>query len=546
MLILALLVLIISITALRLLGLGQLFPWHDEAYTLLRVLGHATDQGWRLLFSDRILSPEQLLALQRQSPDHGLADTWRELVGHPEHAPLYYLFGWLATRLPLEPLLALRGTAALFGLLLPAAGFWLMRELFGRGPVPWVTALLLACSPLHLLYAQEARQYALWTLLVLASSAALVRALRTVEPLRTSSAVATDNSPILLWALYACLVTFGLYSHLLFVLLLPVHAAYAWLAAAQRSGDLLRPQQLPWRPWLLAVAAAGLLFLPWAIVLWQGLERALDYTAWMGRSADAGDNLRAWGHFLVRSTIDVWPETPPAQSLVLLLPIGAALGLYWLRAPMPQCWLLPLLALAFVAAVLGPDLLFGGVRSIHGRYALPALLAVQLMVAWTLGTMLTTAGAGRWVAVSAIAAMVTLGLVSQQRIGQAETWWTKNSNLSALTPQAVAALHEQPQPFLAVGASELALGQALAVAHQLDARVRVLGVRRQTPPEAIPPDLDQALLLIPTGSVRSALGPGFTITPLGDGETWALAQATIQQAPVTQAATFQMECRTVR
>jgi uncharacterized membrane protein len=83
----------------------------------------------------------------------------------------------MAVMPPLDPVTAFRGTSALFGLLLPAAAFWLMRELFGRGPVPWVAAALVAFSPLHLLYAQEARQYALWMLLFLASSAALQRAL---------------------------------------------------------------------------------------------------------------------------------------------------------------------------------------------------------------------------------------------------------------------------------------------------------------------------------------------------------------------------------
>lgn len=508
---LALLAFIAAITSARLFGLDQLLLWHDEVYTLLRVFGHPAEQGWAVLFNGTVMTPDQVLAFQRPDTERGFADTWRELTGHPEHAPLYYLLGWLATRLPLEPVIAMRGTAALFGLLLPAAAFWVMRELFGRGPVPWVAALVIACSPLHLLYAHEARQYALWTLLILASSAALVRALRQRRP--------RD------WRLYGGLLTLGLYSHLLFALILALHAAYGWLSAAHWSGNLLRPRGLPLRPWLLAVGTAVILFLPWVAVILLGLEQAMDYTGWMSRPAGAAANLLAWGQFLVRGMFDIWPDQPPARALVLLLPLAAGLLYYLLHAPRPACWLLPLIALGYVAVVLGPDLLLGGVRSIHGRYGLPALLAAQLMIAWTLGSLLPARGAGRMVSAAALAMLVFLGLASQLRIGQAETWWTKNPNLSALTPRAVQTLNGQQRPFLAVGASGLALGQLLSVAHRLDDRVRVLGFRRQTPPSALPADLEQVLLLIPTEPLLAALGAGFVIEPWDDGETWALATA---------------------
>ena len=536
------LVLITAIASARLIGLDQLLLWHDEVYTLMRVFGHSAEEGWRLLFSDRVLTADQLLTLQRPELGLGLADTWRELTGHPEHAPLYYLLGRLAAQLPLEPVIALRGTSALFGLLLPAAAFWLMRELFGRGPVPWIAALIVACSPLHLLYAQEARQYALWTLLVLASSAALVRVLR----LSAASSVASDSrlpaarasrrdaaprSAFGPWALYGLLLTLGLYTHLLFALMLPVHAVYGWLDSAHRSGRVLRSADLPWRPWLIAAGSALVLFLPWVVVLLLGLERTLDVTSWMAKPVGVAENLRAWGDLLVRGTLDLWPDALPDRALLLLLPMVAALIYYSVKAPLPQRWLLLLIALASVTVVLGPDLLFGGKRSLHARYGLPALLAVQLMMAWTLGAVLTGRPAGRLVAGGAVAAIAVLGLVSQQQIRAAETWWHKRPVLSALTPRAVATLNAQPRPFLVVGGSELSLGQALTVAHRLDDRARILAINADTPPTAIPSGLDQAMILIPTEPVIIAFGSGFRLEPWGDGQTWALATAVSAAAP---------------
>ncbi|MEG3987264.1 hypothetical protein QUA13_08880 [Microcoleus sp. S28C3] len=42
----------------------------------------------------------------------------------------------------------------------------------------WIAVGLLAVSPLHVLYAQEARPYCLWPALILISCASLLRAMR--------------------------------------------------------------------------------------------------------------------------------------------------------------------------------------------------------------------------------------------------------------------------------------------------------------------------------------------------------------------------------
>jgi hypothetical protein len=64
----------------------------------------------------------------------------------------------------------------------------------------------------------------------------------------------------------------------------------------------------------------------------------------------------------------------------------AAVAHFLWKAPRPQQALLWLIALAYIGIVLGPDLLLGGIRSNHIRYGLPAVLAIQLMVAWSIGS----------------------------------------------------------------------------------------------------------------------------------------------------------------
>src|SRR5207248_4961479 len=101
--------------------------------------------------------------------------------------------------------------------------YWLCRELFGCSRTAWMAVALLAVSPFHVLYAQEAREYSLWTVAILLSSAALLRAAR-LQTRRT-------------WWAYAASVALGLYSHTLFVLVAGAHGAYM-AASCVRMPDL--------------------------------------------------------------------------------------------------------------------------------------------------------------------------------------------------------------------------------------------------------------------------------------------------------------------
>jgi pimeloyl-ACP methyl ester carboxylesterase len=157
-----------------------------------------------------------------------------------------------------------------------------MRELFGKGPAPWVSAALVACSPLQFLYAQEARQYALWTLLVVAASAVLQRALR--------------RDRVSDWWLYGILTGLGLYAHLLFAAMIPIHALYGFLA---RPDDRAR-FALQARCWAAAVSAALIGFIPWVLVLTTGAEALGQNTEWMKRPIGPERVATTWAEHLVR------------------------------------------------------------------------------------------------------------------------------------------------------------------------------------------------------------------------------------------------------
>lgn len=518
--------LILALSLWRLLGLDHLLVWHDEVFTLIRVLGHTALEVNQRLFSATLLTPADLLAFQQGPPDTWAA-TLTALMRHPEHPPLYYLLARAFMALPLDPLTAMRAVSAGFGVLLPLAAFWLMQELFAAHqarsawrrpalwPAPWLAALLVTVSPLHLLYAQEGRQYALWTLLVVVASAAFVRALR--------------SGRALAWAGYALALTLALYTHLLSMLLIPLHALHGLLASPRSSG---------WRgPWwqaarplverfALAIGLALVLFSPWLVLMTLTADRVNDFTAWMQRPIALSDMLLAWRDHLTHLFIDTQPfdhqpssqPGAPSWSALVLVPVAWVLGHYLLRAPRPAVWLLPLLALAFIGVVLGPDLLFGGSRSQHPRYALPGLLAVELMLAWSLGQALT-GRSQRWRAAAGVflAALLVAGLWSFAAIGQAESWW--NKNFSAGNRSVAARINAAPAALVLASPSGVGTGELLSLAYHLDPDARIWGDPGTGVDLLLPAPFDSYFALTPSAELRAALKP-LSLRPLPGHWQW--------------------------
>ena len=90
--------------------------------------------------------------------------------------------------------------------------YWLCLELFESSLTAWLAVSLLAVSPFKIVYAQAARPYSLFVLIILLSGAALLRGMW----LKTNSS----------WAIYAATVALGFYSHLLFALVALGHGIY--------------------------------------------------------------------------------------------------------------------------------------------------------------------------------------------------------------------------------------------------------------------------------------------------------------------------------
>src|SRR5204862_133940 len=98
-------------------------------------------------------------------------------------------------------------------------------------------------------YAQEAREYALWSLLTLVSSLALLYALR--QPTRRRR-----------WLTYCVALVLSLYTFVLTLFLIAAHAVIVALTARSR----LRQVAVPFSA---CVGVAALVFSPWLLVMYR-------------------------------------------------------------------------------------------------------------------------------------------------------------------------------------------------------------------------------------------------------------------------------------
>jgi mannosyltransferase len=268
------------------------------------------------------------------------------------HPPLYYLLLHLATAGVGSSEFGLRLLSAAASLL----GIPLLYQLGRRG---WdrrtglAAALLWACAPFVIWYAQEARMYALLTTLSLAAIICLERALP------------RGNRR---WLLANALLNLaGLYLHYFhfFALL----GQYLYLAL-----NLRRYRRTFWR-WFLYNALAGLLYLPWLIAIWQGnFYRA--QIAWVEPLSLA----TAWQVLLDLAVGKDQAWSLPAAVILLLLATGLlAAGLLARgrrRSAVPGlAWLQLLLPLALVALISLRQPLF------YSRFLQIVLPALFLLVA---------------------------------------------------------------------------------------------------------------------------------------------------------------------
>jgi len=480
----ALLLAVVS-TGLSFTRLGAKVYWHDEAYTSLRVFGHSGPDYYASLFDGNIHTTAELKYFQHADPALGIDATLKALASRPEHPPLYFLLARVWSGLFADPVVALRSLSAVFGLLLLPAVFWFARESFCDPRVSWTAVALAAVSPLHLLYAQEARQYSLWCMLVMLSGAALLHALRTGRP--------RD------YILYAVTVALGMYAHIMFAIALVAHAIYLALMRKTYPRSTIRGCAV-------ALISGALLFLPWLVLFVGAIQDVSQVTGWMKNPVATDTLMLSWLTSVNRLFFDF-----PGSGYLIPVSSGLAMSAVFLllRRTPSRVWLLPVLLVVVTGgAVIGPDLLDGGRRSLETRYLLPLLLSLQLCVAWLIGTGSSMQTRRGRVAGAAGLLVIAGGIASQLMIVSSNTWW--NKSFSANNAEVAAVINAADRPLLISTLGAINPGELLSLSYFLRDRVRLLLLHDAVVPE-LPAGYDRYFVLNPPWGAPQAQERGYTL-----------------------------------
>ena len=461
---------------LRFYHLEQKFYWFDEAFTSLRLSGYTEAELIAWLNQTCPVSVAELLQIF-QLPSKTVWDTVRSLAAEePQHPPLYFaiahlwLQAWRHLGLDLNHAIgAIRSLSALLSLLtVPLIG-WLGWLLFGSAQVSWVAMALLAVSPFQLLYAQEAREYSLWTVMILLSSVLLLRAARTSTHLTGSLGRARFN-----WGLYAFSLSLGLYTFPSTLLVMVAHGLYVSAIASFKLNRLTKS-------YLLASLFGLLSFAPLLFILIANLDQVNRTFVRVERSSLPG-LLLGWAVNLCRLFVDYADYEreiayfglvrPLDYAIYALLTLGFVIlvgyAFCFLDRTIRQSRLFVLSLTGVISLPIALiNLCVGGKQSLVLRYLMPSVLGIGLAIAFLLASQLAKpSGKKRTIWQLVLILILTGGSVSGVASAQAQFWWTKSH--SDMDYLAAPAINESDRPLLI---SDAPMGRILAFAHLLNPAV---------------------------------------------------------------------------
>jgi uncharacterized membrane protein len=408
-------------SSLRFIGLGSKIFSNDEATTSVHVSGHTLAQFADDTFDGKPRTAQQLLAYQRPDPAHGPRDVIASLaVEDPQHPPLYYLIERQWERAAGSSIPMRRVLSAVYGVLAIAGSVWLGIELWSVA-AGLIMGALVAASPFAIAYAQVAREYSLWLALTFASTAILLRAVRTQR--------------IVWWAAYALCAVAGLYADALFAFVIVAHALAApFVDRAKMRTSLLRLGA--------ALAVALLAYAPWIAALRAGYGHGMiTNNAYL--AAGLPLKLFALKWIFNIGTLFYDADYVAPKTVVLALPGFAALvacAIACARRIKDRSSLYVVAALAIVPllALVAPDILHHQQRSTASRYSVPlwvaayATLGVGLASAYEAGHRTLRAASLGFVLFTAVTGFGSFAVSSKH------AWWWVDGSAALIAPLASA------------------------------------------------------------------------------------------------------------
>ena len=525
----------------RFAGIGQKVYSFDEVRGLLRASGSTSQEFVEKVYTGVPVTSGYVQQYQTNQIGRDWGQALGSLAGNPEHPPLYYLLMRLS--LLSHWAVASRWVAACFGLLLLPAIYWLCVELFWGEPFGKVMGqsaiALVSISPFQVLLAHEARQYTLWALLTVVSSAFLLRSLRQNSSKQNSSKQNSQHSwrP---WLAYGTTALLGMYTHLFFAWTLITHGLYVFVI------EKFRPTQKLLR-YLLISAGIVVGFLPWVGVIVSKMGR-LDQTTKWASTFDTSllVRLQYWLHNLGTGFVDLnWPATGNNPFSYLVLVAVAASTWQLCRHTPKRVWLFVILLMSVsTIGQIGPDLLNGGRRSLVARYSLTAYLGLELALACAIARSFSAVPLLKFSALPAklfiktkrvqqiaVTALLLGGVVSSLLITQSPGWGKGTSGVIAKT---AALINQTEQPLILTDADH---PYALSLSHKISPNAQFVLINRDQSAAAQTAELTRAIAQLPSDQIFFVFAASKPLVAFLEAEpTVAIEQSkTMRQAQLYQA-----------
>ena len=480
--------LLILAGGLRLIDLGKRGYWHDEAYTSLRAAGFTGGEFVNAISDKPFAKISDLMYFQNIGPGKTTLDTLRSAASSDPHiTPLYLIMSRYWMMLMGESAAAMRSLAVVIGLFAIVGCYWLAMELFRSREPSLLAAAFMSISPIHILLSREARMYSLLTFATLISSAAFLRALR----VNTRSA----------WALYAATVIVGLYSHLLFVPVVIVHAIYLYISSIERADQSQQHARFG-----MAAGVAAICFIPWLWVMVYYNVR-LRNMEWVSEPLPIWRMKEIWYDRFGSVFFDWLPPSEITRFAILLPVFLFVLYAFYFTGrhrSMRTILFLVMLTLCTWAPLAGLDFILGGKRSTVARYLTPGYVGMLFPVAFLLATKLKEPALSRrltWGTITVV--LASLALASDYKLLRADSWWDKNQDV--YVSNMVYVINQSQCPLLVVtGKSATDPGNTLSLAHQLSVHVHIKwGVQELRSLGAAYSDV---YIMLPTREIRDEFG----------------------------------------
>ncbi|WP_339376333.1 glycosyltransferase family 39 protein [Calothrix sp. NIES-2098] len=406
-----------------------------------------------------LLSIEDLHKYQYPNLEKNTIDTIRGLaLEESQLTPLYFVMVRWWVELFGNSVAVTRSFSALISLLTFPCIYWLCQELFKSSLIGWLAIALVAISPVHYLYAQEARPYSLWIVTVLASSAALLRAMRLKKKVN--------------WCIYTATLSLGFYTQLFFSLVAIAQGIYVFAIERFRLSKTFII-------YLLSLLAGVLICIPWLLVMITN-PTPPGMVNWTNTKQTVFASATRWAGIVSRAFLDLGISHSDSGKLkfaliplILLVLALIIYSIYFLcRSSSKRVWLFVLTLIASIGLPLILVDFILGKRYGTTRYILPSILGIELAVAYLIGTKITSVDTNSWQKKlwSLVGFLViTSGVVSCTLSSQSKMWWDKLPELYQEYPKIADIINQANKP-LVISDSEIISLQILS--HSLDPKVR--------------------------------------------------------------------------